>query len=190
MNINDGILIADAKLDSTFCDDLILWFEDLQKENASAFIDNAKEYGGASFRQDSALFIDSIHQDFSFGINNVLNQALEEYLNHYDILKNSTTGTIRSVKQKMQKTPVGGGYHSWHYESATPNNINRVLVWTVYLNDIEEGGETEFLYYSERVKAEKGKVTIFPANYIATHRGNPPLSNEKYIVTGWYELHP
>ena len=62
----------------------------------------------------------------------------------------------------------------------------RMLVWTIYLNDVLEGGETEFLYHSERHKAEEGKIVIFPANYMCAHRGNPPLSNTKYILTGWY----
>ena len=190
MNINDGILIADVKLDNGFCDNLINWFEDLKKENPNFFIDNAIDYGGSSVRKDEAIFIDNLHQDFAFGINDVLNQALEEYSSYYDILRSRTKGTIRSIKQKMQKTPIGGGYHTWHYEASSPFQMNRVLVWTIYLNDVEDGGETEFLYYSKRIKAEKGKVCIFPSNYIATHRGNPPLSNQKYIVTGWYELHP
>ena len=39
-----------------------------------------------------------------------------------------------------------------------------------------------------RVAAKKGRLVIFPANYPWTHRGNPPLSGEKYIMTGWVEF--
>ena len=63
-----------------------------------------------------------------------------------------------------------------------------MLVWTVYLNDIDKGGETEFLYQSERIKAKKGRVVFFPANWTHIHRGNPPLSETKYIATGWYNF--
>ena len=62
-----------------------------------------------------------------------------------------------------------------------------MLAWTIYLNDVPEGGETEFLYQSQRVSPEKGKTCIFPAGFMHTHRGNPPLKKDKYIATGWME---
>jgi len=65
---------------------------------------------------------------------------------------------------------------------------NRLLTRMVYLNDVEEGGETEFLYQSMRVKPKQGTLVIWPAAFTHTHRGNPPLSNSKYIVTGWTEF--
>ena len=31
-------------------------------------------------------------------------------------------------------------------------------------------------------------TSIFPAGFMHTHRGNPPISNDKYILTGWFSL--
>ena len=64
----------------------------------------------------------------------------------------------------------------------------RLLAYTIYLNDVEEGGETEFLYYPKRIKAKKGTLCLFPCGFTHTHRGNPPISNIKYIATGWIEF--
>ena len=50
----------------------------------------------------------------------------------------------------MQKTEPMQGYHSFHHERTGHNNNKRCLVWTIYLNDIEEGGETEFLYQKKK----------------------------------------
>jgi len=58
----------------------------------------------------------------------------------------------------------------------------------IYLNDVEEGGETEFLYYARRIKPTQGTLLIWPAYFTHAHRGNPPLSNTKYIITGWIEF--
>jgi hypothetical protein len=58
----------------------------------------------------------------------------------------------------------------------------------LYLNDVDEGGETEFLYQSIRIKPKKGTLILCPGSFTHTHRGNPPLSGEKYIVTTWIEL--
>jgi hypothetical protein len=108
------------------------------------------------------------------------------YEEQFAPLKDS--GHHSSYSFKMQKTNLREGYHIWHYESGNRQISNRLLTWMVYLNDVEEGGETEFLYQSMRVKPKQGTLLIWPAAFTHTHRGNPPLSNEKYIVTGWTEF--
>ena len=65
------------------------------------------------------------------------------------------------------------------------SNEPRALVYSVYLNDVEEGGETEFLHFSKRVKPKTGRIVIWPAGFPYLHRGNPPLSGTKYILTSW-----
>lgn len=107
------------------------------------------------------------------------------YINEYDILK--TCAPMHTNHIKVQKTKVGGGYHIWHYETDTRNTCNRVLAWMVYLNDVADGGETEFLYQHVRVKPTTGTFVIWPSGFTHTHRGNPPLSEDKYIMTGWLE---
>jgi hypothetical protein len=63
----------------------------------------------------------------------------------------------------------------------------RICAFILYLNDVEEGGETEFLYQKTRIKPERNKLILWPTSYTHIHRGNPPLSGEKYILTGWVE---
>jgi hypothetical protein len=58
----------------------------------------------------------------------------------------------------------------------------------LYLNDVEEGGETEFLHQGKRIKPTKGTLILAPASYTHAHRGNPPLSNDKIIITSWVEF--
>ena len=89
---------------------------------------------------------------------------------------------------KIQKTLAGEGYHVWHCEDSSPNHTTRILTWTIYLNDDFTGGETEFLHKNMRITPKKGTLAIFPANYTHTHRGNPPLTGEKYIMTSWVHL--
>lgn len=88
---------------------------------------------------------------------------------------------------KIQKTTPGGGYHVWHSE-LSPHNPSRAVVFTVYLNNIKEGGETEFLDHHMRVSPKKGLLCLFPASYTHLHRGNPPLDKIKYIITGWFNV--
>lgn len=89
---------------------------------------------------------------------------------------------------KAQKMRVGEGYHTWHYEAGDRSIANRLIGFIVYLNDVEEGGETEFLYQHKRAVPKKGSVVMFPGAFTHLHRGNPPISNTKYILTGWLEF--
>ena len=87
---------------------------------------------------------------------------------------------------KMQKTRMTEGYHNWHCEhSKHIKDRLTLLAFMVYLNDVDEGGETEFLYQSKRIKPVRNTFVVWPAGFTHTHRGNPPLSNVKYVITGW-----
>ena len=107
------------------------------------------------------------------------------YVQKYSYLKKLATHNILEVK--IQKTKVGEGYHTWHCENAAMKARNRILAFMVYLNDVTEGGETEFLYQKCRFKPERNTMLVWPAQFTHVHRGNPPLSNDKYIITGWVE---
>jgi hypothetical protein len=90
---------------------------------------------------------------------------------------------------KIQKTLPTEGYHVWHIEHGKgQSNESRAFVFSIYLNDVEEGGETEFLHFSKRVQPKTGRIVIWPAAFPYLHRGNPPLSGEKYILTSWMML--
>lgn len=88
---------------------------------------------------------------------------------------------------KIQKTEPGEGYHHWHTEASAIKNMTRLFVIQIYLNDVEDGGETEFLSQSKRVAPKQGRVLIFPTTYTHNHRGNPPLKGDKYILNMWAE---
>jgi hypothetical protein len=107
------------------------------------------------------------------------------YTQKYSYLKQLATHNILEVK--IQKTKIGEGYHIWHCENSKMKSRNRILAFMVYLNDVTEGGETEFLYQKCRFKPEKNTMLVWPAQFTHVHRGNPPLSNDKYIITGWVE---
>lgn len=117
--------------------------------------------------------------------NDVIHQCLMIYMEKFEYLKRIN---LQSLYLKVQKTNPSEGFHMWHTENADPQNFRRVLATTVYLNDVEEGGETEFLYMSRRIRAREGRVAIWPAGFPYVHRGNPPLSGAKYILTSWLEV--
>jgi hypothetical protein len=113
-------------------------------------------------------------------------QIYPEYANLYAILDDFDKHHI--WHHKVQKTNPCEGYHIWHTENMNRQSANRVLTYMLYLNDVDDGGETEFLYYAKRFKPRAGDFLLWPAGFTHTHRGNPPLSNTKYVMTGWVEF--
>ena len=54
-----------------------------------------------------------------------------------------------------------------------------------YLNNVNEGGETEFYHQKLKVKPTIGSLVIFPTFFTHLHKGNVPISNDKYILNFW-----
>ncbi|WP_199609241.1 2OG-Fe(II) oxygenase [Flocculibacter collagenilyticus] len=89
-----------------------------------------------------------------------------------------------------------GGYHHWHSEhfphpvDKQQDSLHRTLVFMYYLNDVQEGGGTEFYFQNRSVKPEAGSLVIFPTSFTHTHKGSIPISNDKYILTSWVMFNP
>ncbi|MEO8445756.1 MAG: 2OG-Fe(II) oxygenase [Gammaproteobacteria bacterium] len=114
-----------------------------------------------------------------------------------DNIASASRGTVKMLIAKLfrcgtvniQKYPAGvGGYPHWHCEISADESfeaLHRIVLWMYYLNDVEVGGETEFYFQEVKIRPRKGTVVIAPAGFTHTHRGNRPLSGDKYILTSW-----
>ena len=85
----------------------------------------------------------------------------------------------------LQYFPPGSSYRHWHHER-TLDSPHRVIAFMTYLNDVDTGGETEFLYQNIRVKPQQGSTLFWPADYTHIHRGSA-CDQEKYTMTGWIQ---
>jgi hypothetical protein len=184
--------IYDGAFSIETCDKLIEYFKWCQTNNKT-FARPEDE----TFKKDESCTLNPSTQEINFSYPNLQHVLSEfntvfwdvcynDYTNKYSELKQYQNHTIYSYK--VQRTVPTGGYHIWHCEDATKTFSSRIGVYILYLNDVAEGGETEFLYQSKRIAPKKGRLVIFPPNYPWTHRGNPPLSGEKYVMTGWIEF--
>ncbi|HST27951.1 MAG TPA: 2OG-Fe(II) oxygenase [Rudaea sp.] len=100
--------------------------------------------------------------------------------------------TLRPGNINLQKyISSQGGYPYWHCElypkAGDPQSetLHRTLLWTIYLNDAFDAGETEFLYQQRTITPKTGSLLIAPAAFTHTHRGNMPRNGDKYIATSW-----
>lgn len=105
-------------------------------------------------------------------------------------LGNLIRACLRPGGINLQHYPADrGGYPYWHCElypkDASCEPLHRHLLWTVYLNDGFEEGETEFLYQQRRITPRTGALLIAPTAFTHTHRGNRPKGGDKFIATSW-----
>lgn len=85
----------------------------------------------------------------------------------------------------IQRYEQNKGKYVYHQDGSNESTQSRAVTYLWYLNDVVEGGETDFYGGSFQVKPETGKLLLFPAFWCYPHRGNMPISSSKYIVTGW-----
>jgi len=192
MNYKDHILIIPEFVPNEFCDDMMHIMD--QSDLTNAKVDRVLQRTDIQFRGYGLIseFAQKENDQELLKVMYFFQKELQRGLDTYaecnqHIKETFKRGTWFFDSFKWQKTPKGGGYHVWHYENSVI--WQRQLVWNLYLNDIEDGGETEFLDQNRRIKAKKGTMVIFPASWTHMHRGNPPLNKDKYIGTGWYAYH-
>jgi hypothetical protein len=111
-----------------------------------------------------------------------LNNALKEYLKFIpqEFIEFKALGRFEDdTGYQIQKTQPGD-YYIWHHDQTK----TRLVTFIWYLNDIKDGGYTEFID-GTRIQPEAGKLIIFPATWDFLHRGVSPKTETKYICTGW-----
>jgi len=104
-------------------------------------------------------------------------------LNNLIFFKNKEI-TIKHFQ--IQRYTANIGKYIYHNDADidVDENKYRIITFLWYLNTVDAGGETEF-NGDILVKPEVGKLILFPATWTFPHCGKMPISNDKYILTGW-----
>jgi prolyl 4-hydroxylase len=96
------------------------------------------------------------------------------------IIKNVDIGSFN-----IQKYSKGDHFSEVHTERSSLQHSDRLFAWMTYLNDVDDGGKTNFAHYDIKIKPEIGKTLIWPAEWTHAHSGEILNNGEKYIITGW-----
>jgi prolyl 4-hydroxylase len=108
---------------------------------------------------------------------------------------------LGEIMQAQKYEP--GQYYKEHWDFFMPTSKEYKIycewmgqrTWTamIYLNDVEEGGETYFKHLKLRIKPKKGMLIAWNnlyrnglPNLKTMHEACPPISGNKYIITKWF----
>ena len=180
----DFIGIYENAVSKSYCNQIISFYQSKEQEAHPS----QQHYGGPHYRKDSSIHLEDFDQEYKDELDDIIMDHLDLYKTKYFSYQNVDHLDLSLPFSKVQKTDPQGGYHVWHCEVDSINQVSRSLVWMIYLNDIPKGeGETEFLWQGLRIQPKAGTLLIWPAQFTHVHRGNPVYSCSKFVATGWIE---
>jgi hypothetical protein len=187
----DNLIYVKESLPPELCNKIITFFENEENKIIGRML------GGIDLNHKNTIDFsiplrDTIWDEMNVILQNELQKHLTNYIIeiknifHHNILKTNEKDFLFERCYNIQKYKKNEGFYNYHndfYIDVTNNNYRKVTyIW--YLNDVFEGGETELLN-NILIKPKCGNLLLFPACWTFPHRGMMPVSNDKYIITGW-----
>jgi hypothetical protein len=186
-NKNNNFVDGFYMKDNTICDSLINFFEESSEKKPGVF---GSQVANHKVKKSIDLGIYKDNVDIRVkSYMDALSFLIQDYISKYTFLDYQNKWCL-FPKFNIQKYDPSGGYFNWHFERDAFDNCFRNVVFMTYLNDVTEGGETEWLYQNMKIKPEKGLTVFWPTDFTHTHRGIVSNTQTKYIATGWYHYSP
>lgn len=197
-----NIMILDNAVDKEWCDYLIEKYESTAKSHYKA---NVPSIDGTDIEvvNLTKLYV-AMEDTWEKEKQDMSNLMLDAYFTYKTLLKypilriglpeaEHTIIELPTIKKYIKGSDEHIGPHSDSYmrgwEETNTVKIykgDRFLNILFYLNDVEEGGETEF-YFDDctiTVPPRKGRIVVFPPLWTHVHAGLRPISSDKYICNG------
>jgi len=161
------------------CAGLIEWFEILDENNQliQTKLEGHREFDEVNlndFREQTLKMQLDVYKRFD--------DILERYKQDVKVHKKALPEKSAWEELRIKRYRSGVGNFLDHVDVGDYISARRFLVFFVYLNNVEEGGETEFPTLDLQVSPERGTILVFPSTWTFLHRGNVPISNDKYIL--------
>lgn len=173
------IVVLENVLSDEECDELIRLSKDKYKLKRSK-IGNNREIN--EFRTSSSTFIEEGENDIVTRIEKRISHIMGVPVEHGEGIQ------ILNYKVGQEFKP-----HYDFFSSENNSNSNpRISTLVMYLNDVEEGGETLFPKLNFSVSPQKGMAVYFEyfydddaLNKLTLHSGVPVIKGEKWAASQW-----
>ncbi len=189
------IQIYENCLDPEFCHELIDMFE--SHEHLYEKVDKSAAAGEKTyFNQINITKFAEFDDNFKKYHDKLVEVGSKIISDYISILPSPIypEGYTQTWENFRIKRYLPGGYEGFglHGDATFTDTITRWLAFFWYLNDVEEGGTTTFLYHEDDVlgsiEAKQGRCLVFPPLWTYPHKGDPPMSGPKYIVGSYLHI--
>jgi len=193
-NRDKSIMYWDGALSAAECEKIIADFESSSKDHfaGGVFIRGENVNDDAVKKNTELSITEEAAVAFKwFPTETLLTKAVNKHLALYqesNIILSTQQNPFGDEGFRMKRYANDGTeHHAYHADSGHelvfgPRRIMAVLI---YLNTVEEGGETVFLYQNVAVKPVQGRLLLFPTSYSFVHAGRRPISNQKYVIVNF-----
>ncbi len=205
-SLTDLIVEIPNVLEEEHCNEIIQRFEEDDRRHRGV---TGAPIAARSAKESTDLYISSL--DEWNDVDNLFFQSISphflDYCNKYSDFTTANIvggGDYTDQGYQIQKTEPDEYYH-WHNDAMNcliaetghvdTDNVRkdivreRVFTYILYLNDRTglENGRTQFFFNETIISVEPqvGKLLLFPASPLYTHRGETLTEGVKYLMTGW-----
>jgi Rps23 Pro-64 3,4-dihydroxylase Tpa1-like proline 4-hydroxylase len=192
------IYICKYSLPDVLCDEIITLYENegtrykgVTFSGVNTTIKDTTDFiipkNNSTWNKIERFLYKELYNNLSKYIQNLRESNYESDKNNQKILQIFDKEILHIDNLMCQKYNKGTGKYIYHNDflSDYKNKRHRVITYLWYLNDVIEGGETEF-FGNFNIQPKKGQLIFFPASWCFPHRGKIPISDNKYIITGWF----
>lgn len=178
--LNDLIHIHENALEPDICDFLISLFEQTTGNH-----DRYDNEGKPNFTQFNFTEHRELTPEISQVHNHIIKKIFEYRNNYYEFVDKRVFPEEHALEQFRIKKYNSGGDDRFdtHVDVVDHETARRFLSYMWYLNDVEIGGATIFKDLS--IQPKRGTLIMFPPLWMYPHRGEPPLSGPKYIMSAY-----
>ena len=176
--LNDFIHTYENSLELDICDFLISLFEQVPDKQ-----ERYENEGKPNFTQFNLTENRELTPEVNQVHNHIIKKIFEYRDRYYEFIDKRVFPEDHALEQfRIKKyNPGGEDRFDTHVDVTNYESSRRFLSFMWYLNDVETGGETVFKDLT--IQPKKGTLLIFPPLWLFPHKGNPPISESKYIMS-------
>lgn len=180
LSLERCIQVFDGAMSTDFCAQMVRSFNDMKQFQ----VPNGR--GLKRGLEGSAWTELNISPLADTGFKGFFMKQIDDYLARYNerlglALPVPNRPRLEDIRIKRYRVGVDEKFEP-HFDSVD-DKANRYLVFLWYLNDVADGGETEFCNLGITVAPRTGRLLMFPPYWMFQHAGLAPRSNDKYIVS-------
>jgi prolyl 4-hydroxylase len=171
------IVILGNVLSNEECDELVRLSKDKMKRSKIGTTREENE-----LRTSSSMFLEESENEIIARIEKRVSSIMNIPIEHGEGLQ-----ILRYTPGQEYKA-----HHDFFSSTSKVANNNRISTLVMYLNDVEQGGETFFPKLNFSVTPKKGMAVYFEYFYndqnlndLTLHGGAPVITGEKWVATQW-----
>ena len=176
--LRDLIHVYENDLESDVCNFLIDVFEQFSDKHERLDNDGKPNFTQFNLTQNHQLSdeITKIH-------NHIIHKTLAHRDKYYEFINSKVFPSEHAFEQfRIKKyNPDGIDQFDTHVDVIDHETSRRYLSFMWYLNDVNEGGKTVFK--DIEIQPKQGTLIVFPPLWMYPHKGEPPTSGSKYIMS-------